>query len=82
MDEQILLSDYSKVTEIITMVGGGDDRSQVSSLSAHCYIPLQPLLAYANQPKPLLPVEIIMWLSLPTFLWMQGNIGGQDKGEA
>jgi hypothetical protein len=33
MDEQILLSDYSEVTEIITMVGG----TQVSSLSAHCY---------------------------------------------
>jgi len=28
MDEQILLSEYSEVTEIITMVDGGDD--------AHC----------------------------------------------
>jgi hypothetical protein len=44
--------------------GGGDDPTQVSSLSAHCYITFQPLLAYANQPKPLLPVEIIMWFSI------------------
>jgi hypothetical protein len=35
MDEQILLSDYSEVTEIITMVGSGDDSNHVSSLSAH-----------------------------------------------
>lgn len=36
MDEQILLSDYTEATEIITMVGGGDDVTQVSSLSVHC----------------------------------------------
>ena len=36
MDEQILLSDYSEVTEIITMVGGGNDGTQVSSLSVQC----------------------------------------------
>lgn len=36
MDEQILLSDYSEVTEIITMIGGGDDGTHVSSLSVHC----------------------------------------------
>jgi len=36
MDEQILPSDYSEVIEIITMVGGGDDGTQVSSLSVHC----------------------------------------------
>jgi len=29
MDEQILLSDYREVTEVITMVGGGDDGTQV-----------------------------------------------------
>jgi len=36
MDEQILLSDYSEATEIITMVGGDDDGTQVSILSVHC----------------------------------------------
>jgi hypothetical protein len=79
MDEQILLSDYSEVTEIITMVGGGDDGTRLLLSFCPLLTPLQLLLAYANQPKHLLPVEIIMRLSLEHSCGCKKTQGGIIK---
>jgi hypothetical protein len=54
---------------------GSNDRVQGFPLSAYCYISLRLPLAYASQPKYLLPVKVIM-TSIPV-----NRMGRQLKAE-